>query len=43
VLENFGFRQLVTVWRLQGLWQWLLRTRGRWGDMQRSASWKKTA
>ena len=43
LIENFGFRQLVTLWRLQGLWQWLMRTRGRWGDMQRSASWKKSA
>jgi len=43
LIENFGFRQLVTLWRLQGLWQWLLRTRGRWGDMQRTASWKKVA
>ena len=41
LIENFGYRQLVTLWRLQGLWQWLVRTRGRWGDMQRSASWKK--
>ena len=41
LMENFGYRQLVTLWRLQGLWQWLMRTRGRWGDMQRSASWKK--
>ena len=40
-IENFGYRQLITLWRLQGLWQWLRRTRGRWGDMQRSASWKK--
>lgn len=43
LMENFGYRQLVTLWRLQGLWQWLRGTHGRWGDMQRSASWKKVA
>jgi cellulose synthase/poly-beta-1,6-N-acetylglucosamine synthase-like glycosyltransferase len=41
LIENFGYRQLVTLWRLQGLWQWARRTRGGWGDMTRSASWKK--
>ena len=43
VIENFGYRQLVTLWRLQGLWQWAARTRGRWGDMKRSASWQRNA
>ncbi|HET7669810.1 MAG TPA: glycosyltransferase [Burkholderiales bacterium] len=41
IIENFGYRQLVTLWRLEGLWQWLRRTRGRWGDMTRTASWQK--
>jgi len=43
LIENFGYRQLITLWRLQGLWQWARRTQGRWGDMQRTASWKKTS
>ena len=43
LMENFGYRQLVTLWRLQGVVQWLRRTRGGWGDMKRSASWKKGA
>ena len=43
LIENFGYRQLVTFWRLQGLLQWLFGTRRRWGDMKRSASWKKIA
>jgi cellulose synthase/poly-beta-1,6-N-acetylglucosamine synthase-like glycosyltransferase len=43
LMENFGYRQLITLWRLQGLWQWLRGTRGRWGDMQRSATRKKAA
>jgi cellulose synthase/poly-beta-1,6-N-acetylglucosamine synthase-like glycosyltransferase len=34
VLENFGFRQLVDFWRLQGLWDWLRRKQG-WGEMKR--------
>jgi cellulose synthase/poly-beta-1,6-N-acetylglucosamine synthase-like glycosyltransferase len=42
IIENFGYRQLVTLWRLQGLFQWLRRTRGRWGDMQRTATWQKS-
>ena len=43
LIENFGYRQLVTLWRLHGLVQWVARTPGRWGDMKRSASWKKAA
>ena len=42
IIENFGYRQLVTLWRLQGLFQWLRRTRGRWGDMQRAATWQRS-
>jgi cellulose synthase/poly-beta-1,6-N-acetylglucosamine synthase-like glycosyltransferase len=34
VLENFGFRQLVDIWRLQGLWDVVRRRKG-WGDMKR--------
>jgi cellulose synthase/poly-beta-1,6-N-acetylglucosamine synthase-like glycosyltransferase len=41
VLENFGYHQLVLLWRLQGLWQWLVGAPTRWGDMKRSASWQK--
>jgi cellulose synthase/poly-beta-1,6-N-acetylglucosamine synthase-like glycosyltransferase len=41
LIENFGYRQLITLWRLQGLAQWLFGSRRRWGDMQRSASWNK--
>ena len=42
LIETFGFRQLITVWRLQGLWQWATGTRGGWGRMKRSASWQKS-
>ena len=34
VVENFGYRQLVDVWRLQGMWD-VLRGRKGWGDMKR--------
>jgi hypothetical protein len=41
VLENFGYRQLATLWRLQGLWQWVTGTGGGWGQMTRTADWQK--
>lgn len=41
VLENFGFRQLITLWRLDGLARWATGSRARWGEMTRSATWQK--
>lgn len=41
VIENFGYRQLATWWRLQGLWQWMTGTGGGWGQMTRIANWQK--
>jgi len=41
VLENLGYRQLVTLWRLQGLWQWVVGARVPWGEMKRIASWQR--
>jgi cellulose synthase/poly-beta-1,6-N-acetylglucosamine synthase-like glycosyltransferase len=41
VIENLGYRQLVALWRLQGLWQWAIGAKARWGEMQRVASWHK--
>ena len=43
VLENFGYRQLNSVWRLWGLLLWLFRSKTGWGVMTRSASWQKSA
>jgi cellulose synthase/poly-beta-1,6-N-acetylglucosamine synthase-like glycosyltransferase len=40
VLENFGFRQLMSVYRLIGTLQWLFGTRHHWGDMERTAPWQ---
>ncbi len=34
VLENFGYRQLLTLWRLEGVWDGLRGKRG-WGAMER--------
>jgi cellulose synthase/poly-beta-1,6-N-acetylglucosamine synthase-like glycosyltransferase len=39
VLENFGYRQLNSVWRLWGLIQWSSGARSKWGNMTRSAKW----
>ncbi len=40
VLENFGYRQLNSAWRLWGLLLWIFRSKARWGEMTRSASWQ---
>lgn len=34
VVENFGYRQLNTLWRVQGFWQWLRKEKS-WGAMPR--------
>lgn len=38
ILENFGYRQLTAVWRLQGLWKWATGTHQTWGNMTRTGS-----
>lgn len=35
VLENFGFRQLNSIWRVMGLIYWLSGRRQDWGEMKR--------
>jgi cellulose synthase/poly-beta-1,6-N-acetylglucosamine synthase-like glycosyltransferase len=35
VVENFGYRQLCNLWRIQGWWQYL-RKHGQWGVMTRT-------
>ena len=40
ILENFGFRQLTTFWRLRGLLKWLFRREAVWGEMKRSGAWQ---
>lgn len=41
IIENFGYRQLVSWWRFQGLLRWVFRAEQRWGEMTRLASWRK--
>jgi len=39
VLENLGYRELNTLWRCRGLWQWFSRQRHHWGAMRRDGTW----
>jgi len=41
VLENFGYRQMITWWRLIGTWRWLVGSEFTWGAMKRNTSWTK--
>ncbi len=41
ILENFGYRQLISIWRLQALYGWLTGARITWGVMKRKADWQK--
>lgn len=40
ILENFGFRQLNSVWKLIGLYRWVCGKQATWGTMTRTASWQ---
>lgn len=39
VVENFGYRQMNTWWRLVGTWQWLTKQESHWGVMKRNTAW----
>lgn len=41
ILENFGYRQVISVWKLQALYGWLTGQRIQWGDMKRKADWQQ--
>ena len=41
IIENLGYRQLNTIWRLIGFTQWLSGKQGQWGVMKRTGKWKK--
>ena len=43
LVENFGYRQLTLCWRILGMLEWLAGRPGKWGNMQRTASWERTA
>lgn len=40
ILENFGYRQLISFWRLQALVAWMLGRPIHWGVMKRKADWQ---
>ena len=40
VAENFGYRQLNSLWRLKGLWLWAGGRQSQWGAMKRKGSWQ---
>jgi cellulose synthase/poly-beta-1,6-N-acetylglucosamine synthase-like glycosyltransferase len=42
LLENFGYRQLNVLWRLQGMWQWVRGRQGGWGVMARKGIGSKS-
>ncbi|MEQ1795353.1 MAG: glycosyltransferase [Nitrospira sp.] len=39
-LENFGYRQLNSLWKLIGLYRWMIGKKATWGAMTRKASWQ---
>ena len=41
VVENLGYRQLMTLWRLSGLLAGVRGGRARWGEMRRRGSWQQ--
>ncbi|HLQ12490.1 MAG TPA: glycosyltransferase [Steroidobacteraceae bacterium] len=41
VVENFGYRQITSFWRLQALIGWLAGRRIEWGVMKRKADWQQ--
>jgi cellulose synthase/poly-beta-1,6-N-acetylglucosamine synthase-like glycosyltransferase len=38
IAENFGYRQLHSLWRLSGLLNWVFGKQAKWGEMTRKAS-----
>jgi len=40
IVENLGYRQLNSLWRLWGLVLWAFGSKGNWGEMTRTASWQ---
>jgi cellulose synthase/poly-beta-1,6-N-acetylglucosamine synthase-like glycosyltransferase len=40
LVENLGYRQLNTVWRLTGLYRWATQKESTWGAMKRKGTWQ---
>lgn len=43
LVENLGYRQLNSLWRLSGLFRWLFTGNGQWGEMKRKGAWQGKA
>lgn len=41
IVENIGYRQLNSIWRLIGLIQWVIGKKATWGEMTRDSNWQK--
>ncbi len=41
ILENFGYRQLISFWRLRALIDWVIGRPITWGVMKRKADWQQ--
>lgn len=41
-VENFGYGQIHSIWRLEGMIKWIFNTDKSWGTMTRNASWNAT-
>jgi cellulose synthase/poly-beta-1,6-N-acetylglucosamine synthase-like glycosyltransferase len=39
IVENFGYRQMITIWRLKGLVLWAIGREQTWGEMKRTGTW----
>jgi cellulose synthase/poly-beta-1,6-N-acetylglucosamine synthase-like glycosyltransferase len=42
-VENFGYGQIHSIWRLEGIIKWLFNADKSWGTMTRSGSWDTSA
>jgi hypothetical protein len=42
LVENFGYRQINSWWRLIGIARWLRGGKAHWGEMKRSGAWQKS-
>jgi cellulose synthase/poly-beta-1,6-N-acetylglucosamine synthase-like glycosyltransferase len=40
LVENLGYRQLNTAWRLLGLYRWATQKEATWGTMKRKGTWQ---
>jgi len=41
IIENFGYRQLNSYWRMIAMYQVITKKKAKWGNMTRNASWQK--